>query len=155
MHSQLTGSRAGENIMIDKLTSNSKPSQSDPANLMSGPFLHENESAPVFREPWQAQAFAMVLKLHEQGHFSWNEWAEALSQAIAKGDSAGDSQTDTGEHYYQYWLVALETLITRQGLASSDDLDARQLAWKRAHQNTPHGEPVALANAVINDGHEH
>ena len=30
----------------------------------------------VFAEPWQAQAFAMTVALHDRGLFSWNEWAE-------------------------------------------------------------------------------
>jgi len=33
---------------------------------------------PAFREPWEARAFAMVIKLHEAGLFTWPEWAETL-----------------------------------------------------------------------------
>jgi len=113
-------------------------------------FLHSKDNAPVFREPWEAQAFALALRLHEQGHFSWTEWADALSREIAAAGSRGED--DSGENYYQHWLLALESLITESGLASTADLDLRQQAWRRAHENTPHGEPVALANAVAAAG---
>jgi len=109
-------------------------------------FLHNEEDTPVFREPWEAQAFALALRLHEQGHFSWTEWAEALSGEIAEATRRGED--NSGENYYRHWLRALESLVTQSGLASKSDLDARQQAWQRAHENTPHGEPVALANAV-------
>jgi len=109
-------------------------------------FLHSEDDTPVFREPWEAQAFALALRLHEQGHFSWKEWADALSTEIAEATNRGED--NSGENYYRHWLRALESLVTQSGLASKADLDARQQAWQRAHENTPHGEPVALANAV-------
>ena len=37
---------------------------------------------PVFAEPWQAQAFAMAVQLHERGLFTWPEWAETLGRRI-------------------------------------------------------------------------
>lgn len=43
----------------------------------------EATEGPAFSEPWQAQAFALVLALHEQGLFAWSEWAEYLTAAIA------------------------------------------------------------------------
>ena len=41
--------------------------------------LPRNEEGPVFREPWEAQAFAMAVKLSEEGHFTWKEWADAVA----------------------------------------------------------------------------
>ena len=93
---------------------------------------------PVFAEPWQAQAFALTVKLHEAGAFTWTEWAEALSAEL-KGDPADD-----GSRYYEHWLAALERLVTRLGLAPPDALAARKQDWAEAYRRTPHGRPVEL-----------
>jgi nitrile hydratase accessory protein len=107
--------------------------------------LPRDEQGPVFNEPWEAKAFAMVLRLHEQGLFTWSEWAEALSQAISAAQAGGDA--DRGDTYYQHWLRALETLVTRKGAASSDELARCRLAWAEAAERTPHGQPVELPPA--------
>ncbi len=98
---------------------------------------------PVFAEPWEAQAFALTLKLHEAGHFTWSEWATTLGAEIEAARSRGDP--DLGDTYYQHWLAALERLAAEKGLVRGDDLDARKAAWQRAFLNTPHGQPVTLA----------
>ena len=93
----------------------------------------------MFAAPWQAQAFALTLQLHEQGAFTWTEWAEALSAAL----KAAGAQDD-GSRYYEHWLAALEGLVTAKGLAGPDALDARKHAWADAYRRTPHGKPVML-----------
>lgn len=97
---------------------------------------------PVFREPWEAQAFAMVVRLHEQGLFTWPVWAATLSDEIATAQANGDP--DTGERYYHHWLAALERLVAASGAASVDDQRRTQAAWRRAARRTPHGHPIAL-----------
>jgi len=93
----------------------------------------------VFAAPWQAQAFALTLQLHEQGAFTWPEWAQALSETLA---AAGPQ--DDGSRYYEHWLAALERLVTEKGLAGAEALDARKHAWADAYRRTPHGKPVLL-----------
>ena len=93
----------------------------------------------VFAEPWQAQAFAMTLTLHEAGAFTWTEWAQALSAELA-GDPADD-----GSRYYEHWVAALERLAIARRLAGADELDRRKDAWREAYEVTPHGKPVELA----------
>ncbi len=97
---------------------------------------------PVFAEPWEAQAFALTLKLHEAGHFTWSEWATTLGAEIAAARSRGDP--DLGDTYYRHWLAALERLAAEKGLVRGGELGARKAAWKRAFLNTPHGQPVTL-----------
>ncbi len=97
---------------------------------------------PVFREPWEAQAFAMTLALYQRGVFSWTEWAAALSQQISAAQAAGDP--DLGDTYYQHWLTALESLVAAKGVASSEELSACAHAWEHAAQRTPHGQPITL-----------
>jgi len=106
------------------------------------PSLPRDEDGPVFREPWEAQAFAMTLWLHEQGHFTWPEWAERLSTEITAAQDDGDS--DRGDTYYLHWLKALEGLVAEKGLLSTADLSDRKAAWARAAQATPHGQPIEL-----------
>jgi nitrile hydratase accessory protein len=105
------------------------------------PFLGRDEG-PVFREPWQAQAFALALSLHERGVFTRQEWAATLGDEIRKAQAAGDP--DTGETYYHHWLAALERLVAAKGLADSETLARTGKAWQRAGARTPHGTAIEL-----------
>lgn len=107
------------------------------------PSLPRDEDGPVFREPWEAQAFAMTVNLHARGHFTWPEWAEALSVEI----KAAGAQDD-GEDYYLHWLTALEKLVASKNLLNSNDMCERKDAWDRAARATPHGEPIVLGREI-------
>lgn len=106
------------------------------------PDLPCNAEGPVFRAPWEAQAFAMAVALHQKGLFTWPEWAEVLSAEIRAAQQAGDP--DTGETYYRHWLAALEKLVVAKGAASSSSLTETAAAWDRAARATPHGQPISL-----------
>jgi nitrile hydratase accessory protein len=97
---------------------------------------------PVFREPWEAQAFAIVVALHERGAFTWPEWAETLAAEIRRAQEAGDA--DTGETYYLHWLAALERIAGEKGLADAGTLRRYADAWEHAALRTPHGTPIEL-----------
>ena len=107
------------------------------------PSLPRDEGGPVFAEPWQAQAFAMAVRLSEQGHFTWKEWAATLAEELKAAADRGEP--DDGSRYYHYWLAALERLVTAKGLTDSAALLARKEAWAEAYRHTPHGKPVELA----------
>jgi nitrile hydratase accessory protein len=106
------------------------------------PGIPRDDDGPVFREPWEAQAFAMALVLHKGGLFSWNEWAAALAQEIKRAQAAGDP--DTGETYYRHWLSTLEGLVAAKGVTSSEALHRYRNAWDHAADRTPHGLPIEL-----------
>ena len=101
-----------------------------------------DEAGPVFREPWEAQAFALAVELSEAGVFTWAEWAETLGAEIKAAQAAGDP--DLGDTYYRHWLAALERLVAEKGLLAAPEIAARRDAWARAYRTTPHGQPVAL-----------
>jgi nitrile hydratase accessory protein len=107
------------------------------------PGIPRDEQGPVFREPWEAQAFAMALALHQRGVFTWPEWAATLSDEIKRAQAAGDP--DTGETYYRHWLAALERLVAEKGIASRETLGRYRDAWDRAADRTPHGKPIELS----------
>jgi nitrile hydratase accessory protein len=113
----------------------------EPSPLGLRGFPHDGQD-PVFKEPWEAKAFAMVIRLHERGLFTWTEWADALSHEIRAAQGAGDA--DLGDTYYQHWLRALETMVARKGAASVDELTQYQRAWTEAAERTPHGQAVEL-----------
>jgi nitrile hydratase accessory protein len=98
---------------------------------------------PVFREPWEAQAFAMAVALHQRGCFTWPEWAAMLAIEIERAQRAGDP--DTGETYYRHWLNALERIVAVKGLTDPPALERYRLAWDHAAGRTPHGSPIVLA----------
>ena len=104
-----------------------------------------DDAGPVFREPWEAQAFAMALQLHEGGWFTWPEWAAALAAEVADAEARGDP--DSGDTYYQHWLAALEKMVAAKTLIREDDLRERRAAWAAAARDTPHGQPITLPRA--------
>jgi nitrile hydratase accessory protein len=118
-------------------------------HLSDLPRLPRDEGGPVFAEPWQAQAFALAVKLSEQGHFTWKEWAAALANELQAAARRGEP--DDGSRYYEHWLAALERLVTEKGLADSTALLTRKEAWAAAYRNTPHGQPVELLQSRVPD----
>jgi nitrile hydratase accessory protein len=116
-----------------------------PGNLAALPHLPRDESRPVFAEPWQAQAFALAVRLSAQGHFTWKEWAAALADELKAAADRGEP--DDGSLYYHYWLAALERLVTAKHLSDPAAMLARKEAWAEAYRHTPHGKPVELMNS--------
>ena len=114
------------------------------------PGIPHDAVGPVFREPWEAQAFALTLALHQRGVFSWSEWAAALAAEIKRAQAAGDP--DTGETYYRHWMAALERLIAEKGVTSHETLHRYRDAWDHAADRTPHGQPIELRRE---DFHHH
>ena len=119
----------------------------------AAPYVPGTPADPVFREPWEAQAFAMTLALHERGLFTWPEWADALAAQIRAAHDAGHAgghadigdSGDNGGTYYRHWLAALETLVAAKGASSAAELERWRLAWDHAADRTPHGQPIVLA----------
>lgn len=99
-----------------------------PENL---PGLDIGENAPVFAEPWEAQAFAMTVALNEAGRLEWTDWAEAFSSELRSGDP-----------YYICWLRTLEAVLAREGIAAPALVHAVEHAWSHAAEHTPHGTPI-------------
>jgi nitrile hydratase accessory protein len=118
---------------------------SDADALAALPALPRHEGGPVFAEPWQAQAFALAVKLSEQGYFTWKEWAATLADELAAAAARGEP--DDGSHYYDHWLAALERLVQAKGLVDRAALVERKDAWADAYRHTPHGKPVELGAA--------
>jgi nitrile hydratase accessory protein len=113
--------------------------------LAALPRLPRDEGGPVFAEPWQAQAFALAVKLSEQGHFTWKEWSTALADELKVAASRGEP--DDGSRDYEHWLAALERLVAAKGLSDPAAMLARKEAWADAYRRTPHGKPVELPSA--------
>ncbi len=103
------------------------------------PKSHQGD--PVFAEPWQAEAFAMTVRLHEKGVFSWSEWAEALSHELYKPGR----RADAGD-YFDCWVAALSRLVTELSITSQEQLNDLTQSWQRAAEATPHGKPILLEN---------
>lgn len=118
----------------------------DPRSAMHAaiavPGLPRDADGPVFREPWEAQAFAMTLALYDKGLFIWKEWAEALAQEISRAQASGDA--DLGETYYRHWLATLESIVADKNVASHETLRRYRDAWDHAADRTPHGSPIEL-----------
>jgi len=112
----------------------------DAANALPG--IPRDRDGPVFRAPWEAQAFALAVALHERGLFTWPEWAAMLAAEIKRAQENGDP--DTGETYYHHWLAALERMVAAKGVTDAVTLTRYHDAWDRAADRTPHGLPIEL-----------
>lgn len=97
--------------------------------------MSQPDAERVFDEPWQAQAFALAVKLSEEGYFTWPEWSATLADELSAAPGRG---------YYENWLAALERLVTAKGLTDEIALLERKHAWADAYRHTPHGKPVEL-----------
>jgi nitrile hydratase accessory protein len=104
---------------------------------------------PVFREAWEAQAFAMALVLHERRVFTWKEWSAALAEEIKKAQATGDP--DLGTTYYSHWLKTLERLVVEKAIATEKALLDTATAWRDAALATPHGRPIVLGRTSMGD----
>lgn len=113
----------------------------EPALSGSPGLPKSNEGDPVFAEPWQAEAFAMTVRLHEKGVFSSSEWAEALSHELYQPGRRADASD-----YFDCWVAALSRLVTELSITSQDHLDHVTQSWHRAAEATPHGKPILLEN---------
>jgi len=122
-----------------------------PDSLAALPRLPRDEGGPVFAEPWQAQAFALAVRLSAQGHFTWKEWAATLAEELKSASDRGEP--DDGSRYYEYWLAALERLVTLNGLSDPAVMLGRKEAWADAYRHTPHGKPVELISTAETNAH--
>jgi nitrile hydratase accessory protein len=121
----------------------SQPDANDVAECFAGsPLLPRDAGGPVFAEPWQAQAFAIAVQLSAEGHFTWTEWTTALGEQLRAAADRGEP--DNGTRYFEYWLTALEHLVTDKKLTDLPALSERKEAWADAYRHTPHGQPVEL-----------
>jgi nitrile hydratase accessory protein len=111
-------------------------------DLSQLPAVPKDDAGPVFREPWEAQAFAMAVALSERGMFTWKEWASYLADEIAAARARGE--VDDGSRYYHYWLAALERVVADKGLVAARELLTRRDEWDHAARATPHGQPIVL-----------
>ena len=125
--------------MPDSSSINSETARRDAEAV---PGMPHDGNGPVFRFPWEAQAFAMAVALYEKGLFAWNEWAAMLGEEINKAWAASDP--DAKDTYYHHWLATLERMVAEKGVTSVQSLEQHYRAWERAMHRTPHGTPVEL-----------
>ncbi|HET9652545.1 MAG TPA: nitrile hydratase accessory protein [Usitatibacter sp.] len=117
-----------------------KPDVNDIARDVPG--IPRDGEGPVFKAPWEAQAFAMAVALNERGAFTWKEWAATLAEVLAEVRQRGDA--DDGSQYYGHWLTALERIVARKGIVTDALLERRRQEWDEAARRTPHGSPIEL-----------
>ncbi len=128
-------------MSVSELRAASVPSLQAPAFAR----IPRDDEGPVFAEPWQAQAFALAVRLSAAGCFTWSEWAAVLAEQFSAAAARGEP--DDGTRYYEHWLSALERLVTSKGWTSVEALTTRKAEWVVAYRTTPHGLPVELGAA--------
>ena len=76
------------------------------------PSQPQQDGEPVFDAPWQARTFAMAVKLHQTGLFTWKEWADTLAANIAEQERS--SPITSSDDYYRMWQQTLEQLVSER-----------------------------------------
>ncbi|WP_321793560.1 nitrile hydratase accessory protein [Burkholderia pyrrocinia] len=109
--------------------------------------------AAVFEQPWQAQAFALIVHLHQAGFFPWADWVQTFSDVITTAPARPDESIN--DAYYRQWIAGMEQMVARLGLTEVESITHRTDEWRQAYLNTPHGEPVALTHASCPPKHRH
>src|SRR5438034_9563865 len=89
------------------------------ADLDALPAIPRDAEGPVFRAPWEAQAFGMAVMLHERGHVTWKERAERLAGEIAAAQARHEQ--DDGTRYYYFWRPMLASLVVEEHLHHEDE----------------------------------
>ena len=110
--------------------------------MTESPLRPDGDAEPVFTEPWQAQAFALVNQLVANQQLQWADWTAHFSECIRADENLNGP--DDGTRYYEIWLIALESLVKKYKWLDSEDIDARKQDWHQAYLDTPHGKPVKL-----------
>ena len=98
---------------------------------------------PVFRAPWEAQAFAMAVVLHERGVLHLDGVGAAAGRRDRRRHARGEA--DDGRRYYQ--LLAGRAREARRRQASSSWPTSCAPATTRGTRppwSTPHGQPIVL-----------
>lgn len=115
--------------------------------------LPRDDEGPVFDKPWQAKVFSLIVHLHQAGLFPWAEWVRMFSEEIkAAPTQPGENANDA---YYRQWTAALENMAATLDLTAPEEITNRAQEWRQAYINTPHGQPILLANASCLPAHSH
>jgi nitrile hydratase accessory protein len=70
----------------------------------------------VFHDEWERRAFALAVRLAEQGVFEWQEFQRELIASVAEAERDDPRHPTRG--YYESWLLALERLLQRKRLVA-------------------------------------
>jgi hypothetical protein len=81
-----------------------------------GPILPE-ENEPVFHEEWEKRAFGLFATTFVFAGYTIDEFRHA----IEKIDPAHYLESS----YYEHWLFAYEEVLTKRGIVTRDERDAR------------------------------
>ena len=105
------------------------------------PPIPQDDDGPVFREPWEAQAFALVLELYAKRRSPGPEWVRRLSAEIAAAKPRGEPDQGTA-------IIVTGWRRSRSGRRQGPD-HGRGLATRRGGmgRGRPHrgfGEPMEL-----------
>lgn len=95
----------------------------------------------VFKEPWEAKAFAIVVSLSQAGFFTWSEWVDCFSEHVARATEA-EASGAAPKSYYEQWVDAAEALLVAKGLTSAEQLFARRLGAIQSGAATVHGRDL-------------
>lgn len=88
----------------------------------------------LFKAPWQARAFSLVVTLHQQGMFEWNEFQNRLIEQVQAG-AFEDEKDDSEAIYYRQWMAAFEQLLADRQIIDDEIIDERALEFARGERD--------------------
>ena len=92
-------------------------------NQMSAAIPGRCEGEPLFRAPWQARGFALIVGLVQAGHLPWRDFQARLATAITEMEADGAPEA-VEDGYFGCWLRASEETLSAAQLIGAGEVDA-------------------------------
>jgi nitrile hydratase accessory protein len=74
-----------------------------------------DHNQPTFDAEWQRRAFGLAVALSEFGHYPWEDFQQALVEAIGSRQDAPDDERGRWD-YYGHWVTALTKVVEQHGI---------------------------------------
>jgi len=118
--------------------------------------LPRDDAGPVFKEPWEAQAFAMTVSLHARRRLQLARMGPTHSPGSSPPRRARRGRRRT--RYYEHWLAALEKLVAgkklvRTGAGTRAWTNGTRRAWTPPMIECAPEAPAARRKVVLDACH--
>jgi nitrile hydratase accessory protein len=99
--------------------------------------IPRREGELSFREPWEVRTLGIVVQMHEEGHFAWEDFQSELVHVIAEWEDM-DSDRRPAWSYYACWQQAVERLVAKKAFVTPDEFDERAEEFLSGRRTPPH-----------------
>lgn len=83
-----------------------------------------SENEPLFRTPWHARIFALIVALVKNNRLPWKSFQQRLVATLKQHQSADVELTaeEIDLQYFDCWLIAAEETLLEAGFVETSDV---------------------------------